>query len=135
MQKLQFESSWAQTISSRDQTDIQHFFHQIDEYDSNAALLLSETNIKLLPFWQAKNHQDELLISAFIVNDSQDRLTIVNEMIKYYRFNQEIAKQVFTISKLVIPPKTTLPWTFIFPKQTVCSSADIPKERIVVFHF
>lgn len=75
-------------------------------------------DLELFPFIQAKNHLGNLLITALIENDTDQSKTIKNATIAYRIKDEIIAKHTFSFANLVIAPQTSIPWTFIFPKDT-----------------
>lgn len=46
-------------------------------------------------------------------------LTIQNQKFTYIEKETIIAERIFTIPQLIIKPKTSTPWTFIFPIESL----------------
>lgn len=110
MQRLHFEPSWEKTIALEDRELITEIFR-----GSN---LKDDANIRLEPIWEAKNYKGEVLITVLIHNFMDTDLTFQNKKITYVENKAIIAEYIFTIPQLFIEPKTSLPWTFIFPVES-----------------
>jgi SLAP domain-containing protein len=111
MQKLQFESKWDKTISTEDRQYINDTFFKLELTNENY------TSFTLL--WTALNYRGELLVTAIVHNTSETDMTIQNTMLCYCEDNQTIAEYSFTIDRINLQPKTSMPWTFIFPSETI----------------
>lgn len=107
MQTLKFEYSWDKALSHKDRKTIEAIFLETCNFNNGS--------IQLIPLWQASNHKGELLVTVLIHNFTQCTYNFNETLIGYSEHNELLAKHLFTISSLVIPPVTTMPWTFIFP--------------------
>ncbi|PKR76876.1 SLAP domain-containing protein [Halalkalibacillus sediminis] len=108
MQKLKYEKSWEQNLSQPDRNKFELAFPQID---------FSELEkIDTTSFWYAENHREELLFTVLVHNQSDTTLTFKDTPITLDNSDGIIAEHTFTIPQLEIPPETSMPWTFIFPK-------------------
>ncbi|MEK4484335.1 SLAP domain-containing protein [Psychrobacillus sp. FSL H8-0484] len=117
MQKLEFESSWAKALSSKDREEIEKTFLETSNTE-NHDLLLS-------PIWQAINHKGELLITVLVHNFTQQVITFNQTRLAYIENNKIIAQSTFTLPTLSIPPSISMPWTFIFSVDSLKSPAKL----------
>ena len=108
MQQLQFEASWDKGISLQDRTYIEKIFAGTKH--------LNSFEVKFSPIRAASNHEEALLISVLIHNYTDKPLTFENRRLLYKIGEKVIAEKEFTLPRLVIPNKVSMPWTFIFPK-------------------
>lgn len=113
MQTLQFESSWEKTISIRDRELITEIFQ-----DNNSSMIDGQI-IRLVPIWEALNYKGEILITVLIHNFTDIEQIFQKQKIAYIEKETIIAEHTFTVPKLIIKPKTSMPWTFIFPVESL----------------
>lgn len=113
MQTLQFESSWEKTIAIKDRELITEIFQ-----DSNSNMIDGQI-IRLVPIWEALNYKGEILITALIHNFADIEQIFQKQKIAYIEKETIIAEHTFTVPKLIIKPKTSMPWTFIFPVESL----------------
>ncbi|MFD2618646.1 SLAP domain-containing protein [Terrilactibacillus laevilacticus] len=116
MQQLLFESSWDKTISMKDRKIIHETFLKTKTGDHN---------IHFVPLWQALNHKENLLVTVLIHNFSDELLSFNHTTIKYFEDRKQMAKYVFHLPALVVEAETSMPWTFIFPKETISENAKL----------
>ncbi|MFD1039725.1 SLAP domain-containing protein [Virgibacillus byunsanensis] len=114
MQKLQFESAWDKTVSKKHRKIIE------DAFASTEFLL--DDSIQVTSLWQALNHKGNLLVTTLVHNTTQQSFSFQNTKLRYVEDNLVIAEHTFTIPAFVVEPKTSIPWTFIFPKESLVSS-------------
>lgn len=117
MQTLQFEPSWDKALSTKDRELIEGIFKE-----SNSQ---TEKDIKLTQIWQAKNYKNELLITVLIHNFTDETLTFNETNLMYVENEQLIAEHTFTLPTLKIEPKSSMPWTFIFPVESQKGTATL----------
>lgn len=108
MQELIWEQAWDKTISAIDRQSYMKLFHA----ESNQLK-------RFIPFKEAINHRGDLLISVIVQNFSDETEQWDGVKLLYVEGNQTIAKQVFSNHQLVVPPRKSMPWTFIFPKEVI----------------
>ncbi|MFT8320496.1 MAG: SLAP domain-containing protein [Bacillus sp. (in: firmicutes)] len=111
MQKLIFESAWDKTISQKDRKAIEQAFQKADIIETAA--------IPITPLWQAINHKGDLLATVIIHNINNKDLFLNHTRLNYFEENTLIAEYAFKVSAIILPPKTSMPWTFIFPKESL----------------
>ncbi|SET16939.1 SLAP domain-containing protein [Oceanobacillus limi] len=109
MQTLQFHSKWEKTIAEKDRQSIEEVFKN--------TCIEAEDTIEFTLLSQAVNHKGELLLITLIHNTTNQNFTLNNQTIGYKTDEQNIIKHSFTYPTLTIPPKTSTPWTFIFPQE------------------
>ncbi|MER2260519.1 MAG: SLAP domain-containing protein [Psychrobacillus sp.] len=107
MQQLKFEASWDKAIAKRDRLYIEKVFEETKKSLSN--------NIVFTPIKEAINHKNELLVTVLVHNFTEQSLSFQKTRICYLIEEDTIAKNDFTIPAFVVPSKTSMPWTFIFP--------------------
>ncbi|CQR47973.1 hypothetical protein BN1058_02309 [Paraliobacillus sp. PM-2] len=110
MQQLQFEHAWNRTISDKDRQLINNTFLQ--------TLKENMSQIQLILVRKATNHKGEYLLTALIHNFSDTAFSFSNTPVFYVEKNKLIAKQLFSLPKLSIKAKTSIPWTFIFHQES-----------------
>jgi SLAP domain-containing protein len=115
MQKLQFEASWDRTIYALDREKIQKTFDETCLPETRAT--------KLTPLWQALNYKHDLLVTVLVHNFSQQPLSFLKRKIAYLENQKVMAEHSFTLPALMIEPETSMPWTFIFPAESVSEQA------------
>lgn len=115
MQTLKFESSWHKALSNQDRKTIEAAFLETSKFNN--------TCIQFTPLWQASNHKGELLVTVLIHNFKLHPFSFYKTMIGYTEHSQILAEYAFTIPSLDIAPETTMPWTFIYPIESI---KDIP---------
>lgn len=115
MLNLKFEQAWEKTISEQDRLYIERFVtnHPIHGY-----------SVRFSPLWRAMNHKGDLLLTAIIHNPTEGGIPINNMQFQYLSNGESLAEHTFTITSLIIEPKTCMPWTFIFP------AGSFNKERV-----
>ncbi|MET3697712.1 SLAP domain-containing protein [Bacillus oleivorans] len=111
MQTLKYESSWDKTISVKDRKRIEYVFQMTS--------LSKHTSIEFTPLWQAVNHKGELLATVLVQNFSKHPLSFHYKKLRYVENTEIVAEHTFTFSALVIEPETSMPWTFIFPIESL----------------
>ncbi|HWO77344.1 MAG TPA: SLAP domain-containing protein [Bacillus sp. (in: firmicutes)] len=111
MQTLKFESSWDKTISAKDRQKIEHVFKNTS--------ISKHTSIEFTPLWQAVNYKGELLVTVLVQNFSKHPQSFHNKKLRYAEDNEMVAEHLFTLPALVIEPETSMPWTFIFPAESL----------------
>ena len=108
--QLQYEKSWDKALASVDRTRIEQLFLHAKKSENFTAIR------------EAVNHQETLLISVLIHNRSEKTLVFDQTSLDYELDGQHIAMALFTLPQLKIPPHTSMPWTFLFPKGSYCPS-------------
>ena len=110
MQQLQFESSWDKQIAPKDRQNIEKIFKETKH--------LNSSNVIFSPIREAINHREALLVSVLVHNFTEHPLTLHHVTLHYSVHDEVIAEKVFTLPDLVIPLQVSMPWTFIFPKDS-----------------
>lgn len=117
MQYLRFESSWDRTLAAQDRRKIESIFSNTKNQ--------SGEDISFSPIREAMNHKEELLVSVLVHNFTEDIITFNGTRILYSKQGVILADNTFTLPKLAIPSQVSMPWTFIFPKDSY-----IPKTTL-----
>ncbi|WP_179123867.1 SLAP domain-containing protein [Paraliobacillus ryukyuensis] len=110
MQQLQFEDAWKRTISDQDRKLIYQVF--------NDTVIDTSSTIKVSNVRHDTNHKEEELMISIIHNFSESDFTLSNCYIEYLENKTVIATQHFHFPTITIPAHTSMPWTFIFPKES-----------------
>lgn len=126
MQKLEFEASWDKSLSSKDRREIEEIFLQTYKTESQ--------DILLTPIWQAVNHKSELLITVLVHNFSEEEITFYNRKLAYIENENFLAEHTFTLQTLIIKPKVSMPWTFIFPVESLKNYATLQNGHLVIIN-
>ena len=111
MQKLHFESSWDKTLSSKDRKIIEEIHLE--------TRLPNHNSVHLTTLWQARNHKGALLVTVLIHNFGQQVLSFHNNKLCYVENKEITAEYTFTLPSLIVQPETSMPWTFIFPVESL----------------
>ncbi|MFS0752543.1 SLAP domain-containing protein [Oceanobacillus sp. 1P07AA] len=117
-QTLKFESSWDKALPEQDRLMIKQVFGQINHETA-------EQTTTFTPLWQAQNYKGELLVTVVINNYSEDELTFDQAPINYIEDGQVLATHFFTLKTVIIPPKTSMPWAFIYPVENISPQATL----------
>lgn len=124
MQQLMFESAWNRTVSTKDREKIMQAFKNIE--------LNEKEEIQLTPLWHAFNYQNDLLITAIVHNTSNKDFSFQNQKVQYIVHNDTIATHSFTLPTIFINAKTSMPWTFIFPKGRYLEKRPKPLGKLTI---
>lgn len=124
MQKLEFESSWDKALSSKDRIEIEEIFLVTSKIDLN--------HVHLSPIWQAINHRGELLMTVLVHNFTHQALTFHEKKLVCIENDEVIAEFPFTLPTLLVQPKVSMPWTFIFPVDSLKSNASLTNSRLEI---
>ena len=111
MQKLKFEASWDKAIAKPDRLYIEKVYKETKKSLSN--------NIVFSPIREAINYKNELLVTVLVHNFTEHSLSFHKTRIFYLIEEDTIAQNDFTIPAFVVPSKTSMPWTFIFPEHSL----------------
>lgn len=96
--QLLFEQTWADAIAPIDRQAITQLFEQT-----------KDSQERFSHYKTATNHHGHTLITLLIHNRSDQTLTFNHTEVAF-----ENHVDFFTIPKLIIPPKTSTPWCFIY---------------------
>jgi SLAP domain-containing protein len=124
LQKLDFEPSWDKTLSSKDREEIEKIFLETNRVDFS--------NVRLVPIRQAFNHKKELLVTVLIHNFTEKVFIFSKKRIAYVENSEIIAENTFTLPTLFIQPKTSMPWTFIFPEECLKKNLTLENGRLEI---
>lgn len=124
MQELQFETTWNKSISIKDRTIIEEIFKETST--------LPLKNIHFYPIRETINHKGDLLVTVLIHNFTDNKLIFHDQSIVYYENEIIVAEHTFTILKLVVPPNTSMPWTFIFPAANLYTQVAFQNGRLEI---
>ncbi|OCA80752.1 SLAP domain-containing protein [Bacillus sp. FJAT-27986] len=122
MQHLQFEKSWDKALSAQDRSYIEKVFVETKH--------LNGTGVIFSPIWEAINHKEALLVTVLVHNFTDQPLTFNNTGLRYKIQGEVIAENEFTLHNLVIPNEVSMPWTFIFPKESYKTQIPIKNGRL-----
>ncbi|XOQ14363.1 MAG: SLAP domain-containing protein [Shouchella clausii] len=107
MQTLKFEEAWQRTISEKDVQAIKNVF----------AAQQGELQ-PFLPLWQALNHRGDLLVTVLVQHTGDGEWPNDEREYVYLEDGEEVAADHFSLKRLGLKPHVSMPWTFIFPKET-----------------
>lgn len=124
MQHLQFEKSWDKALSGQDRSYIEKVFVETKH--------LNSTGVIFSPIREAINHKEALLVTVLVHNFTDQPLTFDNVRLLYRIGEESIAEMVFTLPNLVVPNKVSMPWTFIFPKESYTPQTFIKNGRLEI---
>lgn len=101
VQTLMLHPAWEKTIDPNDLNQIQQLVQQ-------------EPEQRFIPYRQAFNHRDDLLVTVIVQNRSEHPEEWKERSLAYVEKELTFAEKKFSIHTL--PPFTSMPWTFIFEK-------------------
>lgn len=110
MQRLVWEQAWDKTISPGDRKKVEIAFEQANE---------QAVPLKYIPFWQARNYRGELLITVIVQNFTEEAMHFTEMPLRYTEDGELIASHIFSFPNLKLGAKSSMPWTFIFPIETI----------------
>lgn len=96
--QLLFEQTWAEAIAPIDRKAIAQLFE-----------VTKDSQERYSHYKTATNHRGHTLITLLIHNRSDQPLTFNQTEVAFENY-----VDFFTIPKLIIPPKTSTPWCFIY---------------------
>ncbi|WP_257347539.1 SLAP domain-containing protein [Pseudalkalibacillus decolorationis] len=109
--KLMFESSWEKAISPVDRKTITEIYLNQPPVGNT----ITYTTIRA-----ALNHYGALLAMVLIQNGTKDSFSIRNLDLQYEEEGRGvIAQHCFNLPKIIIEKHTSMPWTFVFPQDTI----------------
>ncbi|SDN42540.1 SLAP domain-containing protein [Fictibacillus solisalsi] len=111
MQRLIYESAWDKTIAEQDRKMIEEIFNETSEENGQ--------NVAFPLIRSAMNHKGDLLVTCLIHNFGSEPFVIQDTVFTYKEDGELIAELAFTIPQVQLPPETSMPWTFIFPKALI----------------
>ncbi|MED4128070.1 SLAP domain-containing protein [Shouchella miscanthi] len=107
MQTFQLQSAWRKTIAEGDLNQLK-------------ALLAVGKTERFIPYRQAFNYRGDLLVTVIIQNQSSEEDVWESKLIACVEEGETIAERSFSIQ--TVPPYTSMPWTFIFPKDSLAQT-------------
>ncbi|MDR4889906.1 SLAP domain-containing protein [Fredinandcohnia sp. QZ13] len=116
MQRLLFEEAWDRTISQKDREEIERIFQDVV---LNLDMGVTFTTVRI-----AVNHKVERLVTSIIHNRTEQTLIFENTILEIWVGDKRLAEHNFTYPTLQVPPKTSMPWTFIFPE-----TVEVPTDQ------
>ncbi|WP_152656746.1 SLAP domain-containing protein [Oceanobacillus sp. CFH 90083] len=114
---LVFEPKWDKALPDIDRQRIQQKFKSILKSD------LADKSVTFTPLWQARNHRSDLLVTVLINNCSGQTCSFDNTILEYVEGDTVKAMKKFTLKRLVVPPDSSMPWTFIFPESSFINAS------------
>lgn len=123
MQKLVFEEKWDKTIANADRIFIEKVFSELTLNDVDT--------LQFTPVRQAVNHREDLLVTVIIHNISGEGLFINQQKLSYLENEHLMAEETFSLP-VAIPPFTSMPWTFIFPRKSIQHNASLKNGCLVI---
>lgn len=123
MQQLYFHPTWERAISEADREVIEQLFEQT--YDEVDDTIMSPT------VRAAFNHKGELLVTALVHNFTHHSARF-RERTVFVHADDDFYEQRFTIDALVVPPFTSMPWTFIFPPNALALTITLSNVYIEI---
>lgn len=124
MQYLQFESSWEKALAAQDRQNIESIFSKAKNQNGS--------NIICSAIREAINHKEELLVSVLVHNFTDHTITFNNTRLLYSKQGANIADKTFTLPTLAIPSQVSMPWTFIFPKNSYTPQTNLMNGRLEI---
>lgn len=80
---------------------------------------MEENKISFISAKAARNYRGDLLATVLIVNGTTNIFSVKELELEFLEASRPVAENIFTISSLIVEPKSVTPWTFIFPSNTV----------------
>ncbi|WP_051189169.1 SLAP domain-containing protein [Halalkalibacillus halophilus] len=108
MQQLIFEKSWEKQLADRDRKQIESEFQSYEK---------GSGQVQLQYLWHTTNYKNEILVFSIIHNFTQEQITIDNKEVHLTTKDGQEHAHTFYVPE-PIEPRTSMPWTFIFPPKT-----------------
>ena len=124
MQKLQWEKSWDKAVATQDREQIELIFLKTKD--------LMIEDILFTPIREAINYKKEFLVTVLVHNFTDQELIFDQTRLVYAIGNEVMARYLFTIPMLIIPPKASMPWTFIFPEGSYFAASFLENGRLQI---
>ena len=112
MQRLYLEEAWKRTVSEKDREMIENAF---DHAAHEAGKGVMMTYLR-----HAHNHRSELLYTVLIHNYCDNPYLIKDKQVTLLDNEGHAVYDTFTVP-VAVPPRSSMPWTFIFPSADTCS--------------
>ncbi|MCF6138983.1 SLAP domain-containing protein [Pseudalkalibacillus berkeleyi] len=110
-ERLLFDPAWEKAIAPRDRESIEqlHQSHPV----VNGELSWTPINVAL-------NHQGSILAMVLIQNGLEETFTAENLSLIYREHTRGVVAEAnFQLKQVQVPSGASMPWTFVFPEQTV----------------
>ncbi|MFD0050034.1 SLAP domain-containing protein [Actinomycetes bacterium NPDC127524] len=124
MQQLQYEESWDKALAAQDRQKIERIFSETKH--------LNISDILCSPIREAINHKEALLVSVLVHNFTDQTLTFKNARLLYSNQGEVIADKAFNLPALTISSQVSMPWTFIFPKDSYIPQSSFENGRLEI---
>ncbi|TKC19041.1 SLAP domain-containing protein [Robertmurraya kyonggiensis] len=124
MQQLQFEPSWDKALSAQDRIEIEKIFNDTKH--------LNNSKIVFSPLQEAFNHNHDFLVTVLVHNFTSMPFSFQNIRLRYSIEGEQVAEHIFHLAKLTVPVQVSMPWTFIFPKESYLTKNAIVNGRLEV---
>ncbi|WP_349408894.1 SLAP domain-containing protein [Pseudalkalibacillus sp. SCS-8] len=109
--RLVFEPSWEKAISDEDRKTITRLHEQNP---------IQKGVLQFTPIRAAMNHHGALLAMVLIQNGWDEPFTVDGIPFTYTEEGRGvIAECQFRIAQVHVPAGASMPWTFVFPKETI----------------
>ncbi len=106
--RLIFEPSWDKAIANQDRKAIEQL---------HKASPIQQGELTWTPIRAAMNHQGSLLAMVLIQNGKEETFRAKGIFLDYYENKRgKVASFRFDSPQVVVPPNSSMPWTFVFPK-------------------
>lgn len=116
MQTFQLQEAWQRTISDYDKEKLTALFEETKP--------LEKDTLTCVPYRLAYNHREELLCTVLIHNTFTQPVDIGQASVKLLHQHEEVANYDFHFSQQ-LTEKTSMPWTYIFPKTSYAPSLSV----------
>lgn len=120
MQTFELQDAWQRTISDHDKNELTTLFKKTQPREKES--------ITCIPYRLAYNHRQELLCTVLIHNTKDSSVDIGRATVQLLHQNSIVANHDFHFS-LQLDKKTSMPWTYIFPKKSYESSLSVELVR------
>ncbi|MCG3088968.1 SLAP domain-containing protein [Sporosarcina cyprini] len=117
--KLHFHPVWEQTLPSKSKSELTAAFTALSPSHSFGAS----------PFLVKRKRNGGIVATVFLQNVTAYPVTLEKVQVQLYDQKKRIAQNIFDES-LVIPPNSTMPWSFVFPPEST-EEGDITEQMTV----
>jgi SLAP domain-containing protein len=121
---LVLHPKWQEAVSKQDLDLFERLVETIKDF--------GEGGVRYISAKVAKNYQNDLLATVLIINDTDEKIFFNQIVLEYDENNTSLASNVFTLPTLIVEPKTIMPWTFIFPADTVQGNPQFENWKITM---
>lgn len=123
MRRLHFQEVWDRTLSLNQKKELDNAFHLLPK---------ATQDFELTPFRMTSKKNGGLVATLFLRNETEEALTLRLLAVQLVTGSETIAAEFSFQLPLVIPAHSAVPWSFVFPPESVFLSEACTQEMTAV---